>query len=275
MVQIESGNPVFQVANPFQKIIVSTCRKRLLATTLILLAPSLLLPAWSSPEISGWKITYTAAFPRKCEVFIAPAALKAVNGSGEELIAKAPLWDAYVFNIHSKTMCFLPFAKWHKQPAFMHMNELEPISDKHLSDGQGVFLGMPVVQFTFKSRSTDALFWQDREKPTDCVVRYCGTTKIPMTSVQRELIAAWLGTPRTKELPLFWGRTFSDGSKHFTLRAMAVAKQQISEDIFVVPANYKKSPNVFDVFEHQNQDMLNSVADFAASPSSSKGNAHK
>jgi hypothetical protein len=252
---------------------VRNLQNKLLVITLSALASTLMLPAWSNSN-TVWKISYLTAFCKKCDVFIAPDEVKAVNENGMELLAKAPQWDAYVINTKAKSVCVVPFRRWYTDRCFLYHTELESTSAKRVVDERSTFLGIPAVHFAVKGTVTDGL-WQERDKPIDCVTHYYGTTEIPMTTAQKDLITAWLGMPRTKEFPLYWGRVLPDGSKPDTLKATAISKQKLASTLFVMPANFKKATGIFDVFEHENRDMLDSIADFAASSASTSGKSHK
>jgi hypothetical protein len=222
------------------------------------------VPAWSNTDSTVWQISYVAAFPTKCNVFIAPGNVKVINAGGIHMIAKAPRWDAYVINDKTKTICVVPYATWSARNSFIHTSDMELPSGKHSLEEPTTFLGIPAIHYGIKDKAVDG-FWQDRRKSADCVAQYYGTNEIPMVGAQRNIIIAWLGFPKTKELPLFWGRTFADGSKSFQLRATAIAKQKSQATLFAIPTNYKNA-SLFDIFEAANVDLYNSIADFASHP---------
>jgi hypothetical protein len=250
-----------------------TTRDRLFAAALVALWSTSLMPAWSNSD-TVWKLSYIAAFYNRCDVLIAPSAVKVVNQDGIELVAKAPKWDGYVINPHTKAICVLPYATWYARKFFMNVDELESTSTKHIVDERTTFMGMPAVHYSYKGRVIDGL-WQDRQRPIDCTNQYYGTTDIPMTDAQRDIITAWFGLPRTKEFPLFWGRIFSDGSKHYTLKLLTVSKQKLQGDLFAIPGNCKKANTVYEVFEHQNRDLMDSIAGFAANQPLAKDKSGK
>jgi hypothetical protein len=235
---------------PFTKNIASV----IFVAWLLTLIPS----ADGTGERSILHLAYTSELAVKKDVFIAPEAFKVSNDSGMLLLAKAPKWEACIYNAKTKKMSRIPFAKWQKIGIGIIESELDPPkADQRVDDAQKI-LGLEAVHY----RSTDTVsddFYQMRGAPRNCVIDYYGTKALALTDNQRRLFAFWFGLPLTKELPLAWLRTYSKNEKRFVVKILTWNREPYDEHIFAEPANYTLANNTREVYLGNSTPTINSM----------------
>lgn len=231
-----------------------------------LLAANFLQAAWSVPDKTVWQINYQCLMPPKCTVLIGSDAIKIVDAGGIELLAKAPQWDAYILNPKGKIMCLVPYKTWRARGSFMHACDAASTTPKDLVDKSATLLGLPVNHYAVKEKKIDG-FWRTRNQTKECTGQFYGTNAIPMPDAERDIFIAWLGLPKTKEFPLFYGRTFAGDAGTYFLKVTHIAKLKSKGPIAVVPSDYKTS-TMAEIFQGDSRDIYEALADFGSNPTS-------
>jgi len=220
-----------------------------------LLLNTALLAANAAEKRTMLHLTYTAETKVERDVFITPDALKIASNSGMTLVAKAPKWEACISNTKAKKMFRIPYARWKQLGVGIIESDLEaPKADQKVSSSPQV-LGLSTVHYRSYATISDD-YYRTRGKPKKGVVDFFGTTAFPLTDLQRQLFAFWIGVPMTKELPILWGWTFENGQKRYVLQLLAWKQEPYNEHAFDEPTNYTMAHDTREVYLATSTDAL-------------------
>ncbi len=212
-----------------------------------------------------WKIKYSAGpfSGGATTVFLAQNAIKLKTNSDFEVYAKAPDWNATVYNLKARAFCAVPAASYVKGRFFIEneesINDFEP--SKAISTENTKMFGFQAKRLSWRRVNLDQRYFRIRDKAVPVLTQLITTTQIPHNKMQIALLSAWIPIPHLSAVPLAFIDKHKDGHIQDRWSAMSIEQVIASQADFRAPSTFTRMSNTNKLLTAQYSSVIEKLLD--------------